>query len=174
MPFCLETGGHPIFRNTILAMRKIMRKPFRFVCIGVIVLALVLSLGGSASAPALPPVPSPAPTADIAAATPEPTTPATAAVSKESCLGCHGPFDKLSAATTGYVAPSEEKGSPHRYVPHDKKEASNVPECANCHDPHPVPPTAADITALGKPTIVWCYSTCHHESNFTPCNTCHK
>ncbi|HVP80464.1 MAG TPA: hypothetical protein VMV04_21480 [Thermodesulfobacteriota bacterium] len=98
----------------------------------------------------------------------------TTATSKEACLGCHGPFDKLAAATTGYVAPSGEKITPHRYVPHSSKEAKGIPECSNCHQPHPAEPTASDLAALAKPDVQWCYTTCHHRNNFEPCKDCHK
>jgi len=95
-------------------------------------------------------------------------------VPKDECLGCHGPFDKLATAAPGYVAPSGEKIRPHYYVPHTSKEAKAVPECSNCHQSHPNPPTAADIKAMGKPGVDWCYSTCHHENDFVPCTKCHK
>jgi hypothetical protein len=97
-----------------------------------------------------------------------------AEVSNDMCLGCHGPFDKLVTVTLSSVAPSGEKISPHYYVPHTLKEAKAIPECSNCHPPHPTPPTAADITAMGKPSVDWCYTTCHHDNNFTPCNKCHN
>lgn len=98
----------------------------------------------------------------------------TMAASKEACLDCHGPFDKLAAATASYMAPSGEKITPHRYVPHNSKEAKGIPECSNCHQPHPVPPGASDLAALAKPDIQWCYTTCHHKNNFEPCKDCHK
>jgi hypothetical protein len=97
-----------------------------------------------------------------------------AEVSKDMCLGCHGPFDKLATAAPGYVAPSGEKIRPHYFVPHTSKEIKAIPKCSNCHQSHPNPPTAADITAMGKPGVDWCYSTCHHENDFTPCTKCHK
>ncbi len=144
----------------------------------------------SASATAAPATattkPTSAPTATTAAAT-KPTSAPTAAattgqsgtntsstgtVAKDMCLACHGPFSKLAASTANYEAPSGEKGSPHLYVPHTSTDASKVPECSNCHTPHPVPPTAG-----AKPTpanVDWCYQTCHHENDFTPCKQCHN
>ena len=97
-----------------------------------------------------------------------------AAVSKDVCLGCHGPFDKVIAASTKYVASSGEKISPHQYIPHDAKGAVNVPECTNCHTAHMLSPlpTAGSID-LSKVGVDWCYLTCHHQNNFTPCIKCH-
>ena len=96
-----------------------------------------------------------------------------AAVSKEACLNCHGPFDKL-VANVNYQAPSGEKITPHRYVPHSAKEAKAIPECSNCHEPHPVPPVASSVAALPKPDVQWCYTTCHHKNTFQLCKDCHK
>jgi hypothetical protein len=135
------------------------------------------------------PKPTSAPTATTAAATkptsaPTATTAATTtgqsgtnassavAVSKDMCLACHGPYDKLATATANYVAPSGEKGSPHRFVPHDATAAVNVPECSNCHQPHPIPPTAN--MKVTPANVDWCFSTCHHQNDFTPCKNCHN
>jgi hypothetical protein len=109
-----------------------------------------------------------------AAASPpaQPNAPAVAA-SKEACLNCHGPFDKL-VANVNYQAPSEEKITPHRYVAHSAKEAKAIPECSNCHEPHPVPPVASGVAALPKPDVQWCYTTCHHKNTFQLCKDCHK
>jgi hypothetical protein len=98
----------------------------------------------------------------------------TMAASKDLCLNCHGPFDKLAAAAANYMAPSGEKTTPHRYVPHHSKEAKAIPECSNCHQSHSVDPTASDLAALVKPDVQWCYTTCHHKNNFKPCQDCHK
>jgi hypothetical protein len=103
------------------------------------------------------------------------TSPASGnAVSKDACLECHGPFDKLAGVQAGYVAPSGEKINPHVYVPHTSREAKAVPECTNCHRPHGVPPKAGEIAALPKPDTQWCYTTCHHNNNFESCKHCHK
>lgn len=125
-----------------------MKRRIRFLCIGVFVFSLALGAGVCGS-PA-------------------------AEVSKDMCLGCHGPFDKLAGAAHSYEAPSGEKITPHYYVPHTSKEAKAIPDCNNCHQSHPTPPTAADITAMGKPGVDWCYTTCHHENDFAPCKKCHK
>src|SRR5512135_988360 len=111
--------------------------------------------------------------AGAAAASPsaQPSAPALAA-SKEACLNCHGPFDKL-VANVNYQAPSGEKITPHRYVPHSAKESKAIPECSNCHEPHPVPP-AANAAALPKPDVQWCYTACHHKNTFHLCRDCHK
>jgi len=99
----------------------------------------------------------------------------TASTPAEACLDCHGPFEKITEATANWVAPSGEKTSPHRYVPHDSKQASDIPECTNCHAAHTIapPPTAGSID-LKKVKVDWCYTTCHHEKNFKPCKECHK
>jgi hypothetical protein len=91
-----------------------------------------------------------------------------------SCLDCHGPFDKLSASTSAWKAPSGEQTSPHRYVPHDSHKADDVPECKNCHAVHPqTPPPPAGSIDLTKVKVDWCYTTCHHEKTFEPCKKCH-
>ena len=88
---------------------------------------------------------------------------------KPDCLACHGPFDKLAAATAAYETPSGEKTSPHKYIPHaDKKD---IPDCTECHTPHPVP--IQDKTAVVKATVDYCYISCHHAHNFQVCSTCH-
>jgi hypothetical protein len=70
------------------------------------------------------------------------TSTSTTAGSRDVCLNCHGPFDKLAATNAKYQAPSGEKISPHRYVPHSAKDVKAIPGCSNCHEPHPVPLTA--------------------------------
>jgi hypothetical protein len=95
-------------------------------------------------------------------------------VSKEACLECHGPFDKLVGAPASFTEPGGEKINPHKYVPHTSREAKAVPECTNCHRPHPVPPKAEKGAAQSKPDVQWCYTTCHHNNNFEPCKNCHK
>jgi hypothetical protein len=94
---------------------------------------------------------------------------------KEACLKCHGPFSKLAEKTRGYKAPSGETTTPHRHVPHDSKEEKTIPECEQCHQKHPVPPTAEDLAALKnkKPSLDVCYK-CHHIEDFTSCKTCHQ
>jgi len=90
------------------------------------------------------------------------------------CLGCHGPFDKLAETTAKYVAPSGEKGSPHRYVPHDSKKEEDIADCVHCHTAHPLDPlpTKGSID-LSKVNVQWCYESCHHEKNLTSCKQCH-
>lgn len=89
-----------------------------------------------------------------------------AAISKDVCLGCHGPFDKVVSATADYTMPNGEKANPHRYVPHDSKD---IPECSYCHVPHPVPLTSTE--GLPKPSVQYCYG-CHH-AGVLQCGTCH-
>ena len=88
---------------------------------------------------------------------------------KPQCLDCHGPFDKLAAATAEYETPSGEKTSPHKYIPHaDKKD---IPVCTECHTPHPVP--IQDKEAVVKATVDYCYNSCHHAHTLQVCSTCH-
>jgi len=86
------------------------------------------------------------------------------------CLQCHGPFEKLASEPPNFTAPSGEKITPHRYVPHDLKE---IPDCLNCHHKHSENPTPAEIAALPKPNVKFCFE-CHHKENFTRCKDCHK
>ncbi len=94
--------------------------------------------------------------------------------SAEECLDCHGSFDKLIEATAKYVAPSGEKTSPHRYVPHDSKRKEDIPKCSQCHTAHPLDPlpTPGSID-LSKVSVAWCYEACHHDKNFVSCKQCH-
>jgi predicted CXXCH cytochrome family protein len=93
------------------------------------------------------------------------------AAGKDVCLGCHGPFDKLIASGASFTMPDGTKVNPHRYVPHDKQDASAVTDCTDCHKPHPIPLTSKE--GLPKPDVEACYS-CHHMQNFKLCNTCHE
>jgi hypothetical protein len=103
-----------------------------------------------------------------------PTSSPAAAGAENDCLHCHGPFDKLIAASTNYVAPSGEKTSPHRYVPHSSTNAADVPECSHCHSTHSISPRPARGSIdKSKLDVQWCYETCHHEKDFTPCIKCH-
>ncbi len=92
------------------------------------------------------------------------------------CLTCHGPFDKLAESSANYVAPSGEKGTPHRYVPHKSKTEEDVPDCTKCHTKHPLDPLPAkgaiDVSKVG---VKWCYDQCHHEKNLKSCKEqeCH-
>ncbi|MBI4787682.1 MAG: hypothetical protein HY782_11615 [Chloroflexi bacterium] len=119
-----------------------------------------------APTPTVPPTPSPTkpPAATVAAAV------KAAGVAKDICLSCHGPFDKLVSASINYLWPNEKKATPHRYVPHISRD---IPECSNCHPPHPLPPSASDITAAVKAANPqWCF-TCHHTGALE-CGTCHE
>jgi hypothetical protein len=87
----------------------------------------------------------------------------------EKCLACHGDYDKLAEKTAAFKAPNGETAKPHQYVPHEDKK--DIPECTECHIPHPVPLT--DKSDIVKATVNWCYSGCHHASTFRPCKNCH-
>ncbi len=92
----------------------------------------------------------------------------------KQCLECHGSFDKIIEASAKYVAPSGEKTSPHRYVPHDSKKAEDIPECSHCHAAHPLDPLPAQGSIdLSKVSVKRCYDACHHEKNLTSCKECH-
>ena len=103
-----------------------------------------------------------------------PAAAAEAKGSKDTCLSCHGPFEKIIENSANYTAPSGEKISPHRFVPHDSKKDEDVPECTNCHTAHALDPLpAAGSVDLSKVKVQWCYTACHHEKNFTSCKECH-
>ena len=106
-------------------------------------------------------------------ATNAPASAPTAEKTKDKCLDCHGPFDKLIASTTNYVASSGEKTSPHRYVPHNSKLEKDIPDCAHCHTAHSLSslPAKGSID-LSKVNVEWCFS-CHHEKNLQSCKDCH-
>jgi hypothetical protein len=48
---------------------------------------------------------------------------------KDVCLGCHGPFDELTAAPKTYTTESGNKINPHQYVPHNRTDARSVVDC---------------------------------------------
>ena len=156
-----------------------MKEGFRILAITASVFALALSSNRCASAPTATATTPPAKTPVKPAATRTTRVAATtAAFSKTDCLECHS-FDDVIEATANYVMPSGERHSPHRYLdpnkadtPHDSTGVESVPECRNCHTAHPLPPT--DAVDLSKVGVWWCYSTCHHQNNFTPCSECHK
>lgn len=91
-------------------------------------------------------------------------------VEKSLCLACHGSFDDIAAATAEYTAPSGEVGTPHRYIPHSEKEF--IPECVECHVPHPIPPESKD-QVIRPEKIDYCYASCHHPQDLQPCSACH-
>ena len=99
-----------------------------------------------------------------------PSFAADAPAGKDACLACHGPFDKLAKAPKTFVSESGDKINPHWYVPHNKQDAKSVPECANCHQPHPVPLKSKE--ALPKAGVEWC-SSCHHTGDLKACSSCH-
>jgi hypothetical protein len=91
-------------------------------------------------------------------------------IEKSVCLACHGSYDDIAAATADYVTPSGETVTPHQYIPH--KENPEIPECVECHKPHPIPPESKEQVV--KPdNIDYCYNSCHHIQNLQPCSTCH-
>jgi hypothetical protein len=97
----------------------------------------------------------------------EPKPPAK--ISKDQCLMCHGPFEKVIEKNVKFKFSEEETINPHRYIPHDSQEA---PECTECHTPHTIP--LQDKSTVVKPNNVeFCLASCHHMRNFQPCTACH-
>ena len=119
--------------------------------------------------------------AQKAASTPSKTSPPTASApapaaapanGAATCLGCHGPYEKVVKASENYALPDGTKINPHTAMdpnatkphPYEKR----VFECTNCHQVHPFPPK--DVP---KPNVEYCFS-CHHERNVTNCSQCHQ
>jgi len=88
-----------------------------------------------------------------------------------ACLECHGPYDELAESTADYVTPSGETATPHQYVPHEEKK--DIPECAECHESHPIPLESMEQIVRPK-YIDWCYMRCHHNWDFQSCISCHE
>jgi hypothetical protein len=91
-------------------------------------------------------------------------------MTKDKCLGCHGPFEKIAKATENFKTPSEETSTPHRYVPH---ESTDIPECTECHIPHKLLPLPEKSTVEKPKGLDFCYNGCHHARNLQPCKNCH-
>jgi hypothetical protein len=91
-------------------------------------------------------------------------------MNKDTCLACHGPYDKLIEASVPFKTPENETVVPHRYVPHAEKK--DIPECTECHTPHKVPLEDVSTVVIPK-DLKWCYATCHHQNNFQACSGCH-
>ncbi len=116
------------------------------------------------------------PTATPAAPASSPTLSSAApSVSNDVCLGCHGPYDKVAKATAKYTLQDGSVVNPHTTIdrsaskPHTT--GQGVPECTQCHTPHPVP--LASRNDVVKANVEYCYS-CHHQRNFMPCTQCHN
>ncbi len=87
----------------------------------------------------------------------------------EFCLGCHGPFEGLAARTEGAFVVEGVEANPHMYVPHT---SSRIFNCKNCHEVHDLPVAAS--VEIPQADLQYCYLSCHHEENFTPCTSCHS
>ncbi len=106
-----------------------------------------------------------------------PATPSTPNVSSDFCLACHGPYDKVVKASANYIIPDRSGSTvnPHTTIdmsaskPHAS--GKGVPECTNCHKPHPQPLVSTKDVAIANGDF--CFS-CHHQRNFTPCSECHS
>jgi hypothetical protein len=104
------------------------------------------------------------------------TTKVADAVDKEpqgstSCLSCHGgSFDKLADKKASFKTDSGLV-NPHQFIPHSEKKNGNVPNCLDCHTPHPNPPK--ERVDLSKVNVENCYVSCHHMQRFEKCGKCH-
>ncbi len=134
-------------QKTIVQVRRRMRKEIIYVLVIICIAAVTVAYSAPVS----------------------PSSPASTSV-KDTCLGCHGPFDKLTAAPKTFTTESRQKINLHVYVPHDRKDAQSIPECVNCHQVHPVPLKSKE--GLQKANVDWCFS-CHHTQDFNACKTCH-
>ena len=93
-----------------------------------------------------------------------------ATMTKEMCLGCHGPFDKLKAKNV-QVEADPKPVNPHTYIPHNGKGGMDqVWECTMCHTPHAMPPKKDPNREPAN--VEACYQ-CHHQYNFKRCDECH-
>jgi|WetSurSiteA1Bulk_404760.scaffolds.fasta_scaffold47793_2 hypothetical protein len=105
----------------------------------------------------------------IALATQEAKKPAEK-ITKDMCLGCHGPYEKIIKATENFKTPNGDASTPHRYVPHDSKD---IPECTECHVPHGLTPLPEKSTVEKPKDVQFCYDGCHHMRNLQSCKNCH-
>ena len=113
-----------------------------------------------------------APAKTALAASAPASAPASAAA---TCLGCHGPYEKVVKASENYAPPDGTKVNPHTSMdpkatkphPYEKR----VFECTNCHKMHALP--VASAKDVPKPNVEFCFS-CHHERNFEVCSKCHS
>ncbi|MGI6207235.1 MAG: SIMPL domain-containing protein [Anaerolineae bacterium] len=100
---------------------------------------------------------------------PEPTV--AEGMTKDLCLFCHGPFEELQARTVDFRVSERVTVNPHVYVPHESTDPTDIADCDNCHDPHPLPVT--DAVEFAQANVRWCVTTCHHTGTFSPCSDCH-
>ncbi len=146
---------------------------FRWPATLLLIFALVLAGCARTATPAPP-------SSTLASVTPTPSPtppPATSNVSNDVCLGCHGPYDKVVKATANYAI-QDGSGSvvnPHTTVDMSAKKphttGKGVPQCTNCHKPHPQPLVSSKDVA--KANVEYCFS-CHHQRNFMLCSQCHN
>ncbi len=97
----------------------------------------------------------------------------------QQCLACHGGTLENLAAKAPMVNDEEDNPvQPHQYLdvqakyPHKSKV---LPECTNCHQPHPFPPTPEWLKNREKANLSACYS-CHHKEVISKCTEsgCHN
>lgn len=89
---------------------------------------------------------------------------------KAICLACHGPFEDIAAATTGFKLANGATITPHHKIPYPDEKV--IPECIACHEPHPIPLESKE--QVKRPdNIDWCYTSCHHNFLLQRCSSCH-
>lgn len=92
-------------------------------------------------------------------------------ITLDLCLFCHGPYEDLQARTAAYQVSEQVTVNPHQFVPHESTDPEDIPECKNCHQPHPLP--VSDEVTIEEPGVRWCFAACHHTGTFNPCSDCH-
>ena len=93
-----------------------------------------------------------------------------AGTTKQDCLACHGPFDKLISKNIAVEA-DPKPVNPHTSIPHTKTgKMDQIWECTMCHTPHAMP--VKKDPNREKANVEACYQ-CHHQYNFQRCDACH-
>ena len=90
-------------------------------------------------------------------------------MTKDQCLACHGPFEKLVKKDFKIEAVPNPI-NPHVFVPHIGQ-TKDFFDCLLCHQQHTIPPEKGyhDKSA----TLDACFG-CHHTEEFAKCSSCHK
>jgi hypothetical protein len=90
------------------------------------------------------------------------------------CLACHQ-WPAVMQASANYKTEDGIAVNPHTFIdtsdPKPHSTGKGIPDCTNCHKPHPLPPPPA--AQIPKGDVEYCFSACHHQRNFTPCSQCH-
>ena len=132
-------------------------------------LCLIVVVPGSAQSTSTP---TQAPTSPPATATKAPVLPP---LRTADCLACHGPYEKIVAASASYKTEKGESVNPHttsdgtKLRPHAS--GKGVIDCSKCHRTHPLP--FVSVKDVPTPNTNYCFLFCHHQDNFSPCSECH-